>query len=85
MKGFAKWFNSAAWQPMKSLEFGVWQPMKSLDYKFSYAFICQVFSPLMRFIVFYDKPAFIDPVWLSTTRCQYMISYNPTLIDLVWF
>ena len=57
--------------------------MKSLAYSF-YAFICQVFTLLMRFIIFYNRPAFIDPAWLSTTSCQYIITYNPVFINLAW-
>ena len=33
----------------------------------------------------FDKSAIINPARLSTTSCQYMISYNPALINPVWF
>ena len=95
LKGFVKWFNSVAWQPTKSLEFGPGSPQKASTTRF--------YLPLSRFFSFdkfYVKPVSIDPAWLSViklTRCsltrldfQLQVvstwsSYNPALINPVWF
>ena len=69
---------------MKSLEFGAWQPVKSLDYKFSFAF-CHVFLSFDKAYDVFDKPVFINPASLSTTSCQYVITYNPEFLNPVWF
>ena len=33
----------------------------------------------------FGEPAFIHPARLSTTICQYIITYNPVFIDPTWF
>ena len=69
---------------MKSLEFGAWQPVKSLDYKFSFAFICQVFSPMMRLMMFLLNRHSLTRFYFQLQSCQYLITYNPVFIDPAW-
>ena len=70
---------------MKSLEFGAWQPVKSLDYKGFYLLFAKFFSLLTRLMMLFDKTVFINPARLSTTSCQYIITYNPEFLNPVWF
>ena len=49
-------------------------------------FICLLLSfPRFHNICDVFNPAFINPVRLSTTSCQYMTNHNPTIINPVRF